>query len=291
MPRTATKVALTLTPILKYRQELADGVLVADPAQARAIEEMERIFKAVTADHRTLEPGLLDRIRGRRGARWTPVDGLYLWGPVGRGKTYIVDAFFDCLPFPEKQRIHFHSFMRQTHDALKGFAQEQDPLNLVAGLWSSRLRVLCLDEFHVGDITDAMLLANLLQGMFNEGMTLIATSNEAPDELYSDGLQRARFLPAIGLIKKHMRTLNLDGGVDYRLRELERAPVFYDSRDPEAAAHLGERFDALASEQGTVGGHLHVEGRDVQTVRLAEGIAWFEFDFLCCGNRSARRTV
>lgn len=275
-----------ISPQNRYRADLDTGVLTPDSAQEGAVQCIERMFQELTASHTRARSGLVDRVLNRPVRQWEPVRGVYLWGSVGRGKTYLVDTFFECLEFAEKKRIHFHSFMRRTHDALKGLKQEADPLKLIAARWAEEQRVLCLDEFHVGDITDAMLLATLLEALFEQGVTLVATSNEQPDDLYADGLQRERFLPAIELIKQHLDVFELAGGVDYRLRALEQAPVYYRCAAGEVDVQLDKSFVAIAPELGVAGAHLDVEGRAIPTVRLADGVAWFTFEVLCGGPRS-----
>ena len=274
------------SPQSRYLTDLDTGVITPDSAQEGAVACIDRMFQALTASHMRTRSGLVDRVLNRQVKQWEPVRGVYLWGSVGRGKTYLVDTFFDCLEFAEKKRIHFHSFMRHTHDALKGLKQEADPLKLIAAQWAEEQRVLCLDEFHVGDITDAMLLATLLEALFEQGVTLVATSNEQPDDLYTGGLQRERFLPAIELIKQHLEVFELAGELDYRLRALEQAPVYYRCAAGQVNEQLDQSFVAIAPELGVAGAHLEVEGRAIPTVRLADGIAWFTFEVLCGGPRS-----
>ena len=233
------------------------------------------------------KPGLLARLAGRDKAAAAPsaVRGLYLWGGVGRGKTYLVDTFVDALPLEHKQRIHFHSFMRAVHAELKVLKNQQDPLRVVARRFAEQARVICLDEFFVADITDAMLLYGLLRELFNPGVTLITTSNIPPDDLYKDGLQRARFLPAIELLKQHLDILNVDGGVDYRLRYLEKAEIYHSPLDERAEQILNEVFDNIAPEPGHRGGDVEIEGRYIPTLREADGIVWFNFRAICDGPR------
>jgi cell division protein ZapE len=275
-----------LTPHGRYRADLGAGEITADAAQEGAVECVERVFRELVASQVRPRGSLFDRVLNRPVRQWEPVRGVYLWGSVGRGKTYLVDTFFECLAFTEKRRIHFHSFMRRTHDALRGLEQEADPLKLIAAQWAADHRVLCLDEFHVGDITDAMLLATLLEALFECGVTLVATSNERPDDLYTGGLQRERFLPAIELLKRHLEVYELAGEVDYRLRALEQAPVYYRCGAGEITEQLDKRFVAIAPERGMTGASLDVEGRTIPTVRLADGVAWFTFNVLCGGPRS-----
>lgn len=274
------------TPATRYRDDLASGEIGADPAQAVAVRSLQRIYDELLASPAPQRDSWLMRLLGRDRPRWQPVPGIYLWGQVGRGKTYLVDTFYECLPFPHKTRVHFHHFMRRIHAALNARDNEADPLQQIAAEWATEYRVLCLDEFHVADITDAMLLGTLLEALFGAGVTLIATSNEAPPDLYSGGLQRERFLPAIALLEQHLEVMELAGEQDYRLRALEQAPVYYCVPAGEHQAELEQRFRAIAPERGQRGVDLVVEGRPIPTVRLADGIAWFTFGTLCGGARS-----
>ena len=171
-----------------------------------------------------------------------PVTGLYLWGGVGRGKTWLMDIFYDCLPFENKLRMHFHHFMKYVHDELRQLAGQKNPLEQVAKHLAMRAKVICFDEFFVADITDAMILAGLLEPLFKNGVTLVTTSNVVPDELYKDGLQRARFLPAIALLNKYTTVLNVDGGTDYRLRILQKADTYYCPLSDENTRRLQDTF-------------------------------------------------
>ena len=283
----ASPTSVARTPLARYQADLDAGRITHDAAQAAAVAHAERIFQQLSAPLANSSGGLMDRLFGRRKPLWPGVRGLYLWGRVGRGKTYIVDTFYDCLPFATKQRIHFHNFMRQTHAELRKLKLEADPLKIVAERWAAKHRVLCLDEFHVGDITDAMLLARLLEALLDHGVTVIATSNEAPDELYAGGLQRERFLPAIAMIKGALEVFELAGETDYRLRALQQAPVFYCCATGACDSELARSFEAVTSGAAADFSALEVEGRSIPTVRHADGVAWFRFDALCGGPRSA----
>ena len=284
-----------MTPRERFRDEVARGVLLPDVAQAALVEELERIHQSLAAAR---GGGLLSRL-GRRFGREgrEPVRGLYVWGGVGRGKTRLVDLFASAPRLDSTLRIHFHRFMQRVHGELKTLPEREDPLRIVAGRLAARARVLCLDEFHVSDITDAMILARLLDTLFERGATLVATSNTEPSRLYAEGLQRDRFLPAIELIERHTTVVRLDGGTDYRLRALERARTYYTPLGPEAERGLAECFRALApgsdagsgpaAGPGSAGGEtLAILGRPVPVIRHAEGIAWFDFADLCGGPRS-----
>ena len=273
-----------MSPRERYRAGLAHGVLRSDPAQAALVEELERVHRSLLARR---DDGLLARFAHRLGRRGdAPVRGLYIWGGVGRGKTHLVDLFFHASGLDAKQRLHFHRFMQRVHGELKALSGREDPLGIVAARIAKRARVLCFDEFHVSDITDAMILGRLLAGLFEHGTTLVATSNIEPSRLYADGLQRERFLPAIALIERHTKVIQLDGGVDYRLRALERARTWYAPLGPEADRGLAECFRALAPVDVEGGGVLVILGRPVPTVRHAVGIVWFDFETLCAGPRS-----
>ncbi|MCY1503390.1 Cell division protein ZapE [compost metagenome] len=214
--------------------------------------------------------------------------GLYFWGGVGRGKTYLVDTFYDALPFKQKMRTHFHRFMKRVHEEMKTLKGEKNPLTIIGKRFADEARVICFDEFFVSDITDAMILATLLEELFKNGVSLVATSNIVPDGLYKDGLQRARFLPAIALLKEHTDIVNVDSGVDYRLRALEQAELFHHPLDAEAEASLSRSFksllpDCTMSQENEV---LMIENREIRAVRVCEDVAWFEFRELCDGPRS-----
>jgi cell division protein ZapE len=211
--------------------------------------------------------------------------GLYVWGGVGRGKTWLMDLFFQSLPFRDKQRSHFHRFMQSVHDELKKHKEQTNPLDRVADRLAQKARVLCFDELFVTDIADAMLLGNLFRGLFERGVTLVATSNVPPDDLYKEGLQRARFVPAIRSLKEHTQVVHMDGGADYRLRLLERAHTWFDARDTGTPADLEKLFDAIATEPGATDTTLILNHRRLRAHRHADGAIWFAFKELCDGPR------
>jgi cell division protein ZapE len=212
--------------------------------------------------------------------------GLYIWGGVGRGKTFLMDLFFETTEIAAKKRIHFHRMMHDVHRRLKALDDVADPLDTIAADIASETRLLCFDEFFVSDIADAMLLARLLDGLFRRGVTLVSTSNSSPDELYKDGLQRQRFVPAIELLHRFTYVQNMDGKTDYRLRLLQQAGTYLTPDDTLASNKLQHFFDESASSRIDDNHMLDINGRDIRAHKCAKGIAWFEFADLCDGPRS-----
>jgi cell division protein ZapE len=255
---------------------------VLDQAQRAVLARLEDLRRRMLARNSVLARGL--RLLPRAPA---PLRGLYLWGGVGRGKTFLVDEFFAELPVREKRREHFHRLMQDVHARLRRHRNLSDPLAQVAADIAAKARILCIDEFVVGDVADAMILGTLLEALFRRGVTLVATSNLPPSELYRGGLQRARFLPAIALIGKHCRVLELDAGVDYRLRRLERAQLFLGPGVPNAESLMAAEFNRMAEGPGVANAEIQVEGRPVRALREAEDLVWFDFRNLCEGPRSA----
>jgi cell division protein ZapE len=251
-----------------------------DLAQHPALRELDRVHKALL---QTSQRGVLSKWFGDDAAP----RGLYLWGGVGRGKTFLIDLFHASLPLVAKRRTHFHRFMREIHAGLRMHAGQPDPLSVIANEWSTQWQVLVLDEFFVSDIGDAMLLGRLLERLFAEGMVLVTSSNTPPSQLYRDGLQRARFLPAIAMIEQHCAVLQLDGSHDYRLRALTRSPVYCQPRDDQSDAWLASRWQELTAGCAQVPLPLLIDGREIPTRALAEGSAWFDFTALCEGPRAA----
>jgi cell division protein ZapE len=211
--------------------------------------------------------------------------GVYLWGGVGRGKSFLMDSFYLCVPLVKKRRVHFHHFMRDVHQALDELKGEEDPLKLLARDIAEKYRLICFDEFHVNDIADAMILGRLLHHLFENRVMLCMTSNYHPDLLWKDGLQRAQFLPAIELIKTRLEVINVDAGVDYRRRALESAKVYHTPITDDTDIALAAEFDRIA-EVSDEHQPLDVEGRTIHYMRRAGGIVWFDFKTLCGGPRS-----
>lgn len=275
------------TPSERYRSAIAAHGYIADPEQERAVAALDRVWCDLIARP---APGLFDRVRfrlTRKPIKQTPVKGLYLWGGVGRGKTFLMDIFFHALPFDDKLRLHFHRFMQQVHAELKTLKDEQDTLRIVAERLASRTRVICFDEFFVSDIADAMILGRLFEHLFQYGVTLVATSNIPPSELYKNGLQRRRFQPAIEYIQRHCEILHLDSATDYRLRTLQKAEIYHWPLDARADEAMEEYFTELNPEEEALAGPLIINGRDIRTRKVGEGVVWFDFSALCEGPRSA----
>jgi cell division protein ZapE len=274
-----------------YRRELSRHGYRADAAQEAAVARLEELRSRLlrrsrrSAGWRGQLRRLLRPLTGRGGA--TPLPGVYLWGGVGRGKTFLLDLFYASLQVPA-QRQHFHRFMQDVHAALrrKRELQTADPLAEIAAEIAATSRVLCFDELYVSDIADAMLLSGLFTGLIEGGVTLVFTSNVPPSELYRDGLQRQRFLPTIALLERHTHVLQVDAGHDYRLRELERAPLYFAADDPDSEALLEQRFRAIAGGAGQAGGHIEIEQRQIAVRRRAADVIWFDFAALCEGPRS-----
>ena len=271
-------------PLEAYRRLEEAGEVSADDAQLMALGHLSMLRDELLREP-PAKPSLLGRMLGRSPPQ-RQTKGLYFWGGVGRGKTFVMDLFFDALPFEDKLRLHFHRFMRRVHHELTELQGTRDPLRTIADRFATEARVLCFDEFFVSDITDAMILAGLLDALFGRGLVLVATSNVPPDDLYRNGLQRAKFLPAIDLLKTHTHVVNVDGGTDYRLRALEAAEIYHSPLDAAAEENLRTAFGAICPDAGHSGGDLDIEGRRIETRMAGDGVAWFDFPALCDGPRS-----
>jgi cell division protein ZapE len=242
------------------------------------LPHFERLYEDLIGLER-LEASLIRLLARKRVVR-----GLFLWGGVGRGKSFLMDSFFNCAPAARKQRVHFHRFMQHVHHGLRELQGQADPVMLFARGVARNVRLLCLDEFHITDITDAMLMRRLLEGLFEQGVVLVTTSNFEPDALYRHGLQRAQFLPAIDLIKHYLEVVAIDNGIDYRLRELEKAGVYHTESDGEA--RLEQAYVTIARHDASEERQMEVEGRLINVRRHARGVAWFDFPELCDGPRA-----
>ena len=286
---------MNLSPLERYQLDLQRPDFRRDESQAYAVQCLQDLYEQLIAEHdaqqlvglqKLLKRGFVKTLMGNTATN--AIKGLYFWGGVGRGKTYLMDSFYESLPFPQKMRMHFHRFMRWVHEELKQCQDQKNPLKKVADIISREAKVICFDEFFVSDIADAMILGTLMSELFERGVVLVATSNIIPDGLYKDGLQRARFLPAIQLLKLHTQVVNVDGGVDYRLRALQQAELYHSPLDATADQSLHKAFQSLLANANDeqANAELIVEGRSIQARYLAKAMVWFEFEAICDGPRS-----
>ncbi len=281
-------------PLARYEQEVDSGQLNADEEQRSVVKILDTIAQQLDRRKpwKPSKPGLFSRFFKSSGASEATVEGLYLWGGVGRGKTHLCDLFFAELNFNDKTRLHFHRFMQRIHADLRELGQVENPMPLVADKWAAQSRLLLLDEIHVNDITDAMLLGSLMTELFKRGVTLVTTSNIHPDDLYKDGLQRARFIPAIEQIKTHTRVLEMIGDTDYRLRLLQREAIYVVSQftdgKGEAAANraMSKHFDRLSGGNKDQEKSMLVSGRELPIIARSGDVVWIDFDSLCNTPRS-----
>ncbi|MBL8384345.1 MAG: AFG1 family ATPase [Burkholderiales bacterium] len=269
-----------LTVLDYYEKVVARRGYVSDEAQQAAVRRLQELYDEWVG------------YKARRNTRLKRIfvkpelpRGVYLWGGVGRGKSFLMDSFYLCVPLTKKRRVHFHHFMRDVHQALDELKGQEDPLAILARDIAEKYRLICFDEFHVNDIADAMILGRLLQHLFDNRVMLCMTSNYHPDLLWKDGLQRAKFVPAIELIKARLDVINVDAGVDYRRRALEVAKVYHTPITDATDLALAAEFDRIA-EVADETQELDVEGRRIPYVRRAGGVVWFDFDTLCAGPRS-----
>ena len=273
------------SPKQRYQNDLQHSGFSYDEAQAHAVEQLDTLYHQLIVWQRALHQPFWKR--------WfkstpKPPKGLYFWGGVGRGKTYLVDTFFETLPMQDKWRVHFHRFMHRVHQELKTLKEQSDPLVVIADRIAKEAQIICFDEFFVQDITDAMLLGRLFEYLFERNVVLVATSNIIPDDLYKNGLQRERFLPAIKLIKTHCRVINVDSGVDYRLRTLSRAEIFHSPLDAQADENLLAYFNQLAPEnkQTYEATTIDILGRDIAVRAVSDDVVLFDFNAICKTARS-----
>ncbi|HEX4781075.1 MAG TPA: cell division protein ZapE [Usitatibacter sp.] len=257
----------------------------ADSEQLKVLEKLQKLFEELE-DYRQYRAGRINRLVTQLGAGRKPPRGMYIWGGVGRGKSLMMDAFFKVLPHKRKRRVHFHEFMREIHARMRELSGQPDPLDAISAAISRELRVLAFDEFHVSDIADAMILGRLLELMVERGVVLVMTSNYQPDDLYPNGLQRARFLPAIEILKRDLDVAELGGAVDHRRRLLDALSVYYTPLDDKADAHLAMFFEAMTKATFAEDGALEIGGRSIAFRRRAKGVVWFDFPELCEKPRS-----
>ncbi len=278
-----------MTPLERYQKDLQREDFSYDATQEMAVKHLQRLYDDLIASVNAPVPSMIRRLTGKiKKDPKEPLKGLYFWGGVGRGKTYLMDTFYESLPFEQKMRTHFHRFMQRVHRELKELEGTKNPLVEIGKKYAAETRIICFDEFFVSDITDAMILGGLLEQLFANGVSLVATSNIVPDGLYKDGLQRARFLPAIALLNKYTEVVNVDGGIDYRLRVLEQAELYHYPLDAEADVSLNKSFESLAPdiEEAKDNQLIEVNGRHIPCRRVCEDVVWFDFKDICEGPRS-----
>ena len=263
-----------------YEVQLKARGFKSDPAQRGAVQRLQQLYTELVG-FKVARSGTLRKLF----ARPKMPRSVYFWGGVGRGKSFLMDCFFDCVPYQRKRRVHFHAFMQEVQNDLKRFNNEPDPLQKVADRIAAQTRLLCFDEFHVSDIADAMILGRLLEALFARGVIFVMTTNYPPDGLYPNGLMRVNFLPTIEFIKKNFDVLEVDDGTDYRLRTLEALEIFLVPHDEAAERKLEEDFVRLAGGPGETG-EVEILERRLKVVRKAPGVIWFDFETLCRGARS-----
>jgi cell division protein ZapE len=265
-----------------YAREIAKRGFTADAAQLAAISRLERLRAELTA---AAEAPMAKRLLRGLTSNAAP-RGVYLWGGVGRGKTWLMDLFYSSLTSVAKRRTHFYRFMQEVHADLRRLKGMQSPLDGVADKIAKKAQVICFDELFVSDIADAMILAGLFNALLKRGVALVFTSNVKPKDLYKNGLQRDRFVPTIALIEKHCEVIAVEGGVDYRLRQLTAAPIYLPSGAADTTQKLENLFDDLSDDDVESGGTIAVHNRKIKVVRESENVIWFEFTALCEGPRS-----
>lgn len=269
-----------ISPADRYAQVLASGQFLPDEAQAQAVHELDRVWQELLQRFKASKKAF------RRFRRQSSPQGVYMWGGVGRGKTWLMDQFYESIPFRRKTRMHFHHFMQYVHRELNKLSGQRNPLDLVADQIYKEAVVICFDEFFVSNVTDAMILSDLFQKLFTRGITLVATSNIAPDGLYKNGIHRDRFLPTIEMVKKNCVVLNVDAGVDYRLRVLKQAQLFKSPLTHENKLWMAKRFSALTQGQTQSQEPIIINQRIVETIGHTEDVLWCEYSDLCLKPRS-----
>ncbi|WP_417448173.1 cell division protein ZapE [Idiomarina abyssalis] len=274
-----------MSPLERYQYDIEHNGFSEDEAQLNAVKHLQRLHDELIDWHHYHTLSAWRKLLSKEPER---PQGIYFWGGVGRGKTYLVDTFFESLPVERKWRIHFHRFMHRVHNELKMLDKQSDPLRIVADKIADEALIVCFDEFFVQDITDAMLLGKLFEYLFERGVVLVATSNIIPDDLYKNGLQRARFIPAIKLIKRHCEVVNVDSGIDYRLRTLTRAEIFHSPLDDQADKNLWQYFKELAPEckDRYESNCIDIEGRDIDVRAECDDVVFFDFTSICKTARS-----
>lgn len=272
-----------MTPLERYKSDLTTPGFKQEPSQLQAVESLSLLHGRLNQPLQN-KASFIQRLIGKV----PPTPGIYLVGPVGRGKTYLMDLFYDCLEGQEKKRVHYHRFMLDIHEKLKYLPRSPDPLPIIAKEISDQVQVLCLDEFHVTDVADAMLLTGLLKALFKNGVTLVATSNTRIDNLYLNGLQRERFMSAIHLLKDYTVEIDLGQGADYRLLHLEKGGTYKLEKENNNKGWLKQKFTELSPSRIHYAAELDIQNRVINTIAISEDVVWFEFAELCDTPRAAQ---
>lgn len=269
-----------MTPLDYYHEQCKKGLIIEDKNQLVVMTRLQAIYHDLFNAYQKRNP-LFSLLKKQK-----PIQGIYLWGSVGIGKTFLMDCFYHCIPFQEKQRMHFHQFMQFIHHELKVHQGKKNPLHIIAKNIAKKTKLLCFDEFFVSDIADAIILANLFSALFSQGICLIATSNTKPDELYRNGLQRALFLPAIALLKNYTHVIHIPTTIDYRLRHLQKAGVFYTPNDELAYEKMNENFNLFTENTLVSTEAIEIQGRKINVKKRSDEVIWFDFDMICHVPRS-----
>lgn len=275
-----------MTPKERYQQDLHYNAVQVDPYQAQVVDYLQQCYHALLTQQKQQQKIRHKLSIALKIKKQPAIQGLYLWGNVGVGKTYLMDLFYHSLTFSEKKRLHFHSFMQEIHDQLRQYRHLSNPLPKLAKDWAKQVKVLCLDEFMVMDITDAMILARLLEAFFQQGIMLVTTSNVAPSQLYANGLQRELFLPTITLLEKNTKVIHLASDIDYRCHHLSRKGIYFHPLNATTAIQMRQLFAQLTNETVTAQLYLTILDRRVPVRYCGSDIVWFDFDVLCHTPRS-----
>lgn len=273
----------SLTPLQKYHAALATGNFSQDDVQLAAMTYLDALYHEICKAQSAKSGWLANLFKSKP----TAPKGLYMWGGVGRGKTWMMDMFYDSLPTTRKMRMHFHHFMQRVQKELVALQGQTDPLQKVADIIHAEASVICFDEFFVSNVSDAMILGDLFTMLFDRGITLVATSNIDPEGLYKNGIHRDRFLPAIAQVQKHTTVMNIDAGIDYRLRLLKQAKLYSSPLSKETTHWLSERFDALAGGQSVSTSPITIAGREIAITKRTETMLLLDFRSVCMQPRSA----
>lgn len=271
----------SMSPKTWYKSMSEKPGFIFDAAQEAAIADLDMLWHELV-DFKNKRNNFL----GRSLLSPEVPKGLYFWGGVGRGKSFLMDVFYACVPYKRKRRIHFHNFMAEVHHEMKALSAEKDPLLALADNIEKSTRLLCFDEFHVSDIADAMILGRLMEALFERGVVMIITSNYPPEDLYPNGLQRQKFLPTIALLQRNLRIINIDSGTDYRLREMASTPLFMLTGDRETDAHMQAIFKRLSAGVTQHRQQIEIQGRAIAAMNLAAKVVWFDFREICGSPRS-----